>query len=198
MHRIQLLLLLSLVLALGAPPLAKGQDGLQELDRYKTQEPDTKQDKAKAKKQATNKNDDGHRKHWWSLPHFRHKKQESASNTGRTNASGKAAAVKPASKTGAPKNPSSKTTAVTRPSQKPKARTGQSAKAAAGTHTGRKTAAHAGQGAKSASGANASRKTTAGTSQAKKTVRHNCSPEEVKKGGCPAEKGQAAKGIKAS
>jgi hypothetical protein len=194
MDRLRLPLLLGLVLAVGAPPLAKGQDGSSDLDRYKTQEPDSKHDKSKDKKQAKIKDNDGHRKHWWSLPHFRHKKQQSDSNARMTptKSSSKSATVKPVSKSGATKNPGNKTAAITRPSQKPPAKTGQSAKAAAGTNPGRKHIAHTGQAAKSATGNNASRKTVAGTNQAKKTVRHNCSPEEAKKGGCQVEKGHAA------
>jgi hypothetical protein len=195
MDRLRLPLFLGIVLAVGAPPLAKGQDGSSELDRYKTQEPEIKHDKSKDKKQATSKNNDGHRKHWWSLPHFRHKKQDSNSNARTTNnARGKAAAVKPVNNTGAPKKPGNKTAALTRPGQKPQAKTGQGAKAAAGTNPNRKTIARTGPGSKSAAGNTTSGKTVAGTNQAKKTVRHNCSPDEAKKGGCQAEKRPAAKG----
>jgi hypothetical protein len=196
MHRLQLPLLLAFALAVVGTPLAQGQNGTQDLDRYKTQEPESKQNKSKDKKQAKNINDDGHRKHWWSLPHFRHKKKQSDSNARMTttNSSGKAAAVKPVSKTGATKNPGNKSAAVTRPSQKTQARAGQSARVAAGTNPNRKPATHTGQGAKSASGSNASSKTVAGTRRAKKPVRHDCSPEEAKKGGCQADKSHAAKG----
>ena len=179
MHRLRLLMLLGLVLAVGGTPLAKGQDGTSGLDQYKTVDPDTKHEKAK------DKNNDGHRKHWWSLPHFRHKKHDSGSDTTQAGASSssktvaakpvnKTVAAKPVSKSAAPTHRSNKAAAVTRPGHKTAAKTARSTKAAAGSHPSRKTAASTGQG--------------------KKTLRHTCSAEEVKKGGCQAEKVHLAKG----
>lgn len=179
MHRLRLLLLLGLVLAVGGTPLAQGQDGTSGLDQYKTVDPDTKHEKAK------DKNNDGHRKHWWSLPHFRHKKHDSDSDvhqtatnsTSRTVAAkpvNKTVAAKPVSKNAAPTHRSNKAAAVTRPGQKTQAKTGQGSRAAAGSHPGRKS--------------------VASTSHGKKPLRHNCSAEEVKKGGCQAAKGHSAKG----
>ncbi len=172
MHK-RLLLMLGLVLAVGATPLVKGQDGMSSLDQDKKIERDSKPDKAK-------KNNDGHRKHWWSLPHFRHKKQQSdsAARPAATNSSTKMVAVKPADRTGTPTKQAGKTASVTRPGQKRIARTGQ--------------------GAKSASRTNARRKTVASAGQGKKTVRHNCSPEQARKGGCQAAKGHSAKGTSPS
>lgn len=178
MHRLRLLMLLGLVLAVGGTPLAKGQDKYG-LDQDKSLDQDVKHDKAK------NQNNDGHRKHWWSLPHLRHKKHDSGSDTTQTGASSssktvatkpvnKTVAAKPVSKSAAPMRRGNKTAAVTRPGHKTAAKTGQGAKAAAGSHPSRKTEASTGQG--------------------KKTLRHNCSPEEAKKGGCQAEKVHLAKG----
>jgi len=179
MHRLRLLLLLGLVLAVGGAPLAKAQDATSGLDQYKTVPPDTTHDKAK------NENTDGHRKHWWSLPHLRHKKHDNGSAATQTGASSsskivaakpvnKTVTAKPVSKSDAPTHRSNKVAAVTRPGHKTAAKTARSTKAAAESHPGRKTAASTGQG--------------------KKTVRHNCSPEEAKKGGCQAEKVHLAKG----
>lgn len=155
MYRLRLPLLLGLALAVGATPLAKGQD---DLDRYKSQDPDSKHDKAKNKKQAKIKNDDGRRKHWYSLPHFRHKKHDNDSDARRTattpsskNAAAKPVAAKSMNKAGAPGNPPKKTAAATKP------------------------VAKSGQGA------------------SKKPLRHNCSPEEAKKGNCQPDKGHSAK-----
>jgi hypothetical protein len=140
MHRVRLLFLLGLVLAVGATSVAKGQG--QSHDR------DSKHDKAK------NKDNDGQRKHWWSPPHLRHKKHGDDSSAHQTG-------TKSSSKTVAA-NPMSKTAGGANPGQKTVAKTGQGKKAVAAT--------------------------------SKKTVRHDCSPEEAKKGGCQVDKGRSQKG----
>jgi hypothetical protein len=140
MHRVRLLLLLGLVLAVGATSVAKDQG---QKDR------DSKHDKAK------NKDNDGHRKHWWSPPHLGHKKHGSDSNASQkgTNSSSKTVAANPMTKTAASSKPGNKTVGATNPGQKTGAKTGQG----------------------------------------KKTVRHDCSPEEAKKGGCQVDKGRTQK-----
>ncbi len=172
MHRLRFLLLLGLVLGMVATPLAKAQDATSSLDQYKTVDPDTKNDKAKAK------NNDGHRKHWWSPPHFRRKKHDSDSDARPTaaNTSSNPVAAKPVSKTVAGK-----------PASKSAAATPRGSKTAAVTRAGHKTT-------KAAAGSHSSRKTVASTGHGKKTLRHNCSPEEAKKGGCQAGKSTVAKG----
>jgi hypothetical protein len=167
MQRVRFLFLLGLVLAVGATSVAKGQDGT----------PFSKdRDRNSKHAKAESKDNDGHRKHWWSPPHLRHKKHVSdsaASRTG-TNSSSKTVAASPMNKTAAPRNPGAKTARATKPGQKPIAKTGQGNKALTGPNPGRKT--------------------IAGASHGKKTVRHDCSPEEAKKGGCQAGKGRSQKG----
>ncbi len=163
MHRIRLLFLLGLVLALGATSVAKGQDGTSVFSKGQNQDSDSKHDKAKSK------NKDGHRKHWWSPPRL-HKKHGSDSAAGRTgmNSSSKIVAAKPMNKTAVSTNPGNKTAGATKPSQKTVAKAGQ--------------------------GVAGPKKTIAGTSHGKKAVRHDCSPEEAKKGGCQVDKGRSQKG----
>ena len=175
MHRLRLLLLLGLVFAVGGMPLAKAQDATSGLDQYKTVPPDTKQDKAKTKDQ----DNDGHRKHWWSLPHFRHKKHESesAARPAETNSS-KTVAAKPMNKTAVHTHPGNRTARATGPGHKTVARTGQGTKTVAKTYPHKKVIAH--------------------TSHGKKTVRHGCTPAEAKKGGCQAYKAHSQKGTSAS
>src|SRR5260370_7437983 len=122
MHRIRLLFLLGLVLALGAASVAKGQDGTSVFSKGRNQDTDSKHDKAK------NKNKDGHRKHWWSPPRL-HKKYGSDSAAGRTgtNSSSKTVAAKPMNKTPVSTNPGNKTAAAPKPPQKTPATTRHSA-----------------------------------------------------------------------
>jgi hypothetical protein len=150
------------VLALGTTSVAKAQDGTSVFkDQGQNQDRDTKHDKAKTK------NNDGHRKHWYSPPNWVHKKHNSDSSARRTGTNS-------SSKTAARTNPGNKTVGATNPGQKTVAKTGQGNKAVAGTNGGSKT--------------------IAGTSHGKKTVRHDCSPEEAKKGGCQVDKGRSQKG----
>ncbi len=169
MHRTRLLFLLGLALAVGATSVAKGQDRTSDLDQPKTVDQDAKHSKAK-------KSDDSHRKHWYSLPHLRHKKNDGDSDARKTatSASSKPAATRSVNKTAAASHPGNKTAGTTKAGQKTVAGKGQGTRAAAGTSSGRKTAAS--------------------TSHGKKSVRHNCTAEEAKKGGCQAAKGHGAKG----
>lgn len=185
MHRLRLLLLLGLVFAVGGTPLAKAQDATSGLDQYKTVPPDTKQDKAKTKDQ----NNDGHRKHWWSLPHLRHKKHESesAARPAETNSSSRTVAAKPVNKTVAAK-PMNKTAVHTHPGNR-------TARATRPVH---KTVARTGQGKKTVAKTYPHKKVIARTSHGKKTVRHGCTPAEAKKGGCQAYKAHSQKGTSAS
>jgi hypothetical protein len=169
MRRIKFLLLLGTVIALGTSTLARAQE---DLERYKAQEPDPKLDKAKDKKQkpAKVKNaDNEHRKHWYSLPHFRHKKQESAQNARQTapNSSTKTVALKPVN-----------TTSAAKPANRTAKTKGQANKTA--TKSGQ-TKAKTARGAK---GGSSSKKTVASASRGKKPVRHDCSDDDAKKGAC--------------
>lgn len=190
MHRLKLLLFLGVVLAVAGTPLVKAQGATSGLDQYKTVPPDPKQDQAKAK--TKDQNNDGHRKHWWSMPHFRHKKHDSDARQADTkmNASSKPAAATPASKPvvatpahtmAAHTNSGHKTVAA-----KPASKTvhARHRKTVARTHTGAKTVA----------GTHPHKKVVAHASHAKKPVRRGCSAEEAKKGGCQAYKATTQKG----
>ena len=126
MHKVRLLLFpLCLALAVGAASMARGQDGTFQ-DQSQNQARDSKHDKAK------NKNNDGHRKHWWSPPHLFHKN---------------AAGTSPVNKTAATTNSGNKTVAG-KPGQKTVAKTGQGHRAVAGTNRGRRTTAGTSHAAK--------------------------------------------------
>ncbi|MGH9568783.1 MAG: hypothetical protein ACRD4F_04050, partial [Candidatus Angelobacter sp.] len=170
MHRVRLLLFLSLVLAVGATSVAMGQD---ETSVYHDQSQKQERDGNKAKAN----NNDGHRKHWWSMPHFHHKKHQndSVASSGpdatkmvAQNAPGKSAApaVAPkvavtnaARKTASPAKPGNKTAHVTRTAHKTTAAARHSNKTVVATH--------------------ARRKTVASASHGRKIVRHNCSTEDA-------------------
>lgn len=161
MQRVRLLFLLGVVLAVGATCIAKDQAATPAKDQAQSQDRNNKKDKAK--------NDEGHRKHWWSPPHLRHKKHDAANQAGM-NSSSKPATVKPVKmdKTAAPAKPGDKTATAAKPGKKTVAKKGQDNKPIAATTPGKKTMASA--------------------AHPKKPVRHNCSPEEAKKGGCQTEK----------
>ncbi|HET7872089.1 MAG TPA: hypothetical protein VFL42_06220 [Terriglobales bacterium] len=201
MNRLKLLLLLGTVIAVAATSPAWAQG---DLDPYKTQEPEVKQEKPKDKKQAKdnkqakNNNDEGRRKHWWSLPHFRHKKAESASDGRRKESkpSTKTVALKPVDKTSATRNQGNKTATVAKSAPKTHASSAKTATSASkktaskstqaakpGTSSTRKTSATAAQ-KRNAAATSSSRKTVASTNHGKKAGKPDCSPEEAKKGGC--------------
>ncbi|HKT50726.1 MAG TPA: hypothetical protein VJV96_10530 [Candidatus Angelobacter sp.] len=83
MHKSRWILLSIIMISLAAPRIAKAQDGTANLydqiqNKYSEREPDKpitthQQDKTEAK------NNEGHRKHWWSLPHFHHKRKDEKS-----------------------------------------------------------------------------------------------------------------------
>lgn len=141
--------------------------------------------KAQAQTQAQDKkSDNGHRKHWWSLPHFHHKKnqppQAAAANTG-----GKAATMKPVKQTATiAGHPGSITV-----SEKPATKTAQvkpAKKTVASAHTSTRPV-HRTVASRSHARSTTARKTVAATSHTKKAVRHNCSAEGSKNGGCQAQ-----------
>jgi len=190
MFRLRYLLILGIFIAVGAAPLARAQD---DLERYKTEAPDPKQEKAKEKKQKQPKVKDssGTRRHWYSLPHFRHKKHESGSDARRSsaNSSTRTAALKPvntttskrpANKTAITKGPANKTVA-SKSSQTAQAKTTHATKS--GTTASKKTAVSTAQNRKAANRSSSSRKTVASASHGK-AVRHDCTEQEAKKGGC--------------
>ena len=135
------------------------------------------QNQGQSKAQAT-KNDDGHRKHWWSPPHFHHKKQSSQTAPAQRN---QTAQAKPLNHAAAPAHPGitvSEKSAGNTAQKKPVKKTVASA------HTANKPShTHV---AGTARATRTTSKTVAATSHKKKTVRHNCSAEESKTSGCQA------------
>jgi len=81
MHKSRLILLCVIVLVLAGARTAKAQDGVASLEdqiqnKYSEREPDTSATTHQKDKAQPKNNDDGHRKHWWTMPHFRHKKKD--------------------------------------------------------------------------------------------------------------------------
>lgn len=170
---------------LAVPCIVRAQDGIASMDnqiqnKYSEREPDQsatihQQDKTKAKA----KDNDGHRKHWWSLPHFRHKKKDENSTsqlkakpkrdtTASSQALSKpatqkqAASQKHVAKTGAPKERANhKALTAAKPTHKTVAKNKTSTVAAGKVH--KKTAANSGHA---------------------KEVHQNCSSVAAKKDGC--------------
>lgn len=86
MHKSRLILLCVIVLVLAGARTAKAQDGVASLEdqiqnKYSEREPDKSATTHQKDKAQPKNNDDGHRKHWWSLPHFRHKKKDENATT---------------------------------------------------------------------------------------------------------------------
>jgi len=192
-------LLLSFLLALGGTLVANGQEGTSVFDNS-NQKSDTKQEKTKTKV----KDNSGHRKHWYSLPHFFHKKhdKDSSASKSKTNpfdkpaASGKVASTesKPVATGSNQKTAATntKTVATVKPAGKAVATTSSAGKT--GGTASAKTVATAHPGTKKGTTARRHRKTVAGASQGKKTVRQDCTPEQAKKGGCTVDKAHSQKG----
>src|SRR5215467_4863481 len=90
MYRLRLLVL-AFVVVLGAS-LARGQDGTNPFD--KTADQNSAQEKAKSKQEKT-KSNDNHRRHWYSPPHWFHKKHDTGTSTSQAgkNSDGKTGAV---------------------------------------------------------------------------------------------------------
>jgi hypothetical protein len=184
MLKSRLTLFCTIVFALAGTRTAKAQDGAGSLDdqiqnKYSEREPD-KAATAHQKDKTQAKNDDGHRKHWWSMPHFRHKKKDenSASQlktqpkhnpvTPSSQAMSKPAAHKQVAsqkhvaKTSAPRERSNhKTLTAAKPSHKTIAKNKTSTNPSGKAHKG-----------------------AVATSGHAKDVRQNCSSAVTKKGGC--------------
>lgn len=177
MHKSQFILLCVIVLVLGART-AKAQDGVDSLDdqiqnKYSEREPDKSATTHQKDKTQAKNNDDGHRKHWWSLPHFRHKKKdENATNQikiqpKRHTLTASSKGSKPASQKHVAKNnaPTERSKRKALTAAKPSHQT------VAKSNTGTATAGRA-------------HKKTVSSSGHAKEVHQNCSSAEAKKGGC--------------
>jgi hypothetical protein len=165
MQRVRFLFLAGLVLAMSSTLLANPQEA-------------AAKDQGPSQAKQTN-NDEGHRKHWWSPPHFHHKKHGSQT---AAEPSRQTAQVKPVNHTAAPAHPGITV------SEKPENKTAQKKpvkKTIASAHPAsrpvHKHAASTGHTSRTAS------RTVAATTHKKKSVRHNCSAEESKTGGCQAQ-----------
>lgn len=169
MKKLRHLLLGGLVLAVGSTLVANAQESTPA--------------KAQSAAQTQNKkNDNDHRKHWWSPPHFHHKKQET--KTASAKPGSETVMAKPVKQTATPTHKGTITV-----SEKPAGKTAQSRpvkKTVASAHHSarpvRRTVARTGHVHPSTA-----KKTVASTSHTRKTVRHNCSAEESKTGGCQAQ-----------
>ena len=184
MYRLRLLPVLAFVVVLGTS-LAMGQDGTSSFDTQdKQNDRNSKQEKAKSN------DNENHRKHWWSPPHWVHKKHDAAgtSQTGQN----------PFDKTRAGANATTKNPTVTTANSKTVAaastpKTGSTNRSVTAGRPTSKTIATKESTGKGTAGNTQSRKTTT-TTAGKKTVRHDCTPEQTKKGGCAADKGSNQKG----
>jgi hypothetical protein len=178
MHRLRLLLVLAFVVVLGAS-VARSQDGTGGFnDQDKQSDHKSTQEKAKS--------NDSHRKHWWSPPHWLHKKHDNATSTTSTGKN-------PDSKTATTTNQTLKTSdnKIVAAANAPK--TSSTSKTVTGARPTTKAVARTETARKGTAGNTQSRKTTPTTAH-KKTVQHDCTPEQAKKGGCEVDKGSSHKG----
>jgi hypothetical protein len=202
MHRLRFLLVFAFALTLGAS-VARGQEGTAV---FKDQDQTTDQtSKTTPKKAKADKHTSEHRRHWWSPPSWFHKKHDNAARTNRSgeNAESKtAAATTPVTKTSTAKTETTTTATATTPAPALKTRTNQtlagsksatsSTKTGTGAHASAKTVSKTGTAKKGS--AQGLHKKTGATAASKKAVRHDCSPDEAKKGGCQTDKGSNQKG----
>src|SRR6185437_9723141 len=212
MRKVRLLFLLGILIAIGATSAAMGQDrntGLDAMSQSKDhiasqpraantdQAKPSDKSKAQETKKEAKKEDDGHRKHWWSLPHLRHKKQDKdAMAKDAKNSNKKAVATPRASNKSSEHQVASKNTTHPMAAKSANKKSVKSAHAntkaahprtanknAGLKKTGSKTVANAGHSKKSVAANKPSKKPVTSASQSKKTVHHDCSTQETKKGG---------------
>jgi hypothetical protein len=170
-------LLLSFLLALGGTLLANGQDGTTAFDNS-NQKSGSKHEKSKTKV----KDNSGHRRHWYSPPHWFHRKhdKDSSESKSKTNPFDKPAASGTKVASADSKAATSNTKTTVKPAGKAVATTNSTVKTG-GTASTKTVAAH-----------RRHRKTGAGTGHGKKT--QDCTPEQAKKGGCTVDKAHSQKG----
>lgn len=170
MRKLQLLFIAGLMVGLGSALTASAQSATPAKNQNSSQE------------QAA-KNDNGHRKHWWSLPHLHHKKNQPQTAATNTTA-GQSATVKPVKQAKSNSHPGTITV-----SEKPAAKTvaTKSAKRTVPPTRASAKPVHRTVATTSHAQSRTTKKTVAATSHTKKTVRHNCSAEESKTGTCQAQ-----------
>jgi len=167
--------------AVGGTLAVRAQDGTSVLNDQ-DQKSDVKHHKAKNK----DKNTEGRRKHWYSPPHWFHRKHHNDAGTAK---SGKTSP----GKTVAASNSDIKPLPESKPVSTSAKTTQPVHKTADGTTTGMKSAT-AGQHKQTVAGARRRRKTVAGANHGKSATKPDCSPEQAKKGGCATDKSPTHKG----
>jgi hypothetical protein len=168
-----------IVIALIGARVAKAQDGSASLDdqienKYSEQAPEKAKPAHEQEKTKVKSNSDGHRKHWWSLPHFHHNKKSdnAAARQPESTMNTKATAAKPTKK------------AALQQASSRKAASRKSGHAA----VARKRNAHT-----SVTSATPHKKSVAATSNGRKPVHHDCSSANAKKPGCQAAQRRSLK-----
>jgi len=160
MHKLRLLLVLGLMFAIGGSLAARAQDGT-----FNDQDKKSDVKHSKAKKSNDNA---GRRKHWYSPPHWFHKKHHNDTSTAKSGKTGKTVAASNSDIKPLPESKPVKTT------------------------TGTKSATATGQQKKTVAGAKRRRNTIA--NQGKNGAKPDCSPEQAKKGGCATDNSPTHKG----
>jgi len=182
MRRLRLLVLLGVVLAVGATAQAK----------TKGSTADQKQEQ-NSKDQA--RNNDGHRKHWWSLPHFHHKKADAKQKTDVKPSADAKRQAEPAVKVEDPLIEANSKPKTSGPATaKTSSHTKQSSKTARMTVASHKSTAHTRQTNTRMTSRKPVTKRVAASHNGK-TAHHTCSTEEARKGGCQAAKRHSQKPV---
>jgi hypothetical protein len=185
MRRLRLLMFLGVVLAVGATAQAKTKEN--------SSTPNQKQEQNSTDKAKNN--NDGHRKHWWSLPHFHHKKTEAKQQ--KTDPKHNADAKRQAEPTVKVEDP------LIEANRKPKTSGMATAKASSHTKESSKTVRTSAASHKSSSHSRQVTKTAAQrkpvtkrvAASRRKTAHHTCSAEEASKGACQAAKSHTQKPV---
>ena len=160
--------------AVGGSLAVRAQDGTFNDQDKKS---DVKHSKAK------NKSNDnaGRRKHWYSPPHWFHKKHDKEASKSKTNPFDKPGASGTKVAGTDSKAATSNTKTTVKPAGKAVATTNSNVKTG-GTASTKTVAAHPGT------------KTSTTARRHRKTVRKDCTPEQAKKGGCTVDKAHSQKG----
>jgi hypothetical protein len=176
MHKLRYVLLLSFLLALGGTLVANGQEGTTAFDNS-NQKSGAKHEKSKTKA----KDNSEHRRHWYSPPHWFHKKHDKEASKSKTNPFDKPGASGTKVAGTDSKAATSNTKTTVKPAGKAVATTNSNVKTG-GTASTKTVAAHPGT------------KTSTTARRHRKTVRKDCTPEQAKKGGCTVDKAHSQKG----
>jgi hypothetical protein len=187
MRRLRLLVLLGVVLAVGASAQAKAKD-----------HPSTHDQKQEQNSKDQSNNNDGHRKHWWSLPHVHHKKSDAKKADAKKGDAKQAAdAKRQAEPTVKVEDPlieaNSKPKTSSRATANPSHMNHRSKAVATSAASHRSTALNREPHKSMASKKPATKRVAA--SHNSKSAHHACSPEEADNGGCQAAKRHTQKPV---